>query len=386
MALLVNRIEIPVPLAGLPQLAGGWRWGCQIFDPDTEVLIEEGPRSAAPPDGKLILSLPQESGPYRVFVSAIHEADGWAYMQGKPFLLVEVVVDHGRVVSLRHEVTTVSRLRRQRLRRSLTRAFVYPLRTLWRNRSLIRTMVRRDILGRYRGSFAGLFWTVLNPLLLMVTYFFVFGVVMRSSIGSDTSRSGFALYLLAGMLPWLAFSEAVGRSPFIMLEYRNFVRKLVFAVETLPFNLVLAGLVSEAFGIVLFVAGYAAARGVVHATVLWLPVLIIPQVLFTAGICWFLAALGVFVRDLSQIIGFILTVWFFITPICYPESSLPPEALAILSKNPMFVLVAGYRAVLMDGAAPNFDSLWKLWLLSIVVFLAGHAWFYKLRKSFADVI
>ena len=151
------------------------------------------------------------------------------------------------------------------------RASCCPLLTIWRNRSLIRTMVRRDILGRYRGSFGGAFWTILNPLLLMLTYFFVFGVVLQSRFASDPSRAGFALYFLAGMLPWLAFSEAAGRAPSVMLEHRNFVKKLVFAVETLPVNLVVSGLVSEFFAIVLLlrisagVAARAARLGAVAA-------------------------------------------------------------------------------------------------------------------------
>ena len=123
---------------------------------------------------------------------------------------------------------------------------------MWRNRGLIRVMVRRDILGRYRGSFGGAFWTIINPLLLMLTYFFVFGVVLRDRYDPDATWSSFALYFLAGMLPWLAFSEAAGRAPGVMLEHRNFVKKLVFAVETLPVNLVVAGLVTELFAIILY--------------------------------------------------------------------------------------------------------------------------------------
>ena len=203
----------------------------------------------------------------------------------------------------------------------------------------------------------------------MLTYFFVFGVVLNARFGNDPSRAGFALYFLAGMLPWLAFSEAAGRAPWVMLEHRNFVKKLVFAVETLPVNLVISGLVSEIFGIVLFSLGFLSARGTLPLSVLWLPVLIVPQVLFTAGVCWFLAALGVFVRDLGQVIGFLLTLWFFLTPICYPESSLPALALPVLSKNPMYVLVRGYRAIFLEGSAPALASLWKLWLLSALVFL-----------------
>src|SRR6185369_12471710 len=164
------------------------------------------------------------------------------------------------------------------------RALVYPLLTIWRNRSLIRVMVRRDVLGRYRGSFGGSFWTVMNPLLLMLTYFYVFGFILKSTFPDDPSRPGFALYYLAGMLPWLAFSEAVGRSPSVMLEHRNFVKKLVFAVETLPVNLVVAGLVSELFAIILYCVFLLVINHQLPGALVWLPALLIPQILFTAGV------------------------------------------------------------------------------------------------------
>jgi len=211
-------------------------------------------------------------------------------------------------------------------------------------------------------------------------------VVLRNRFGGDTSRTGFALYFLAGMFPWLAFSEAVGRAPTVMLEHRNFVKKVVFAVETVPVNLVVSGLVTELFAVVLYCLFLLGVRHGLPPTILWLPVLLIPQLLFTAGVAWFLAALGGFVRDLGQIIGYVLTLWFFITPICYYETSLGPSATLVLSKNPIYVLVRGYRAIFLEQHAPAFGSVWKLWLLSAVVFVLGHAWFYKLRKSFADII
>ena len=247
-------------------------------------------------------------------------------------------------------------------------------------------MVRRDITARSRGSLAGALWTFLNPLLLMATYFFVFGIVLNQHFGSDRSRSGYVLYFLAGMLPWLAFSEAVGRSSTVMIDYRNFVKKLVFPLETLPVNLAIAGAVTEGFALMILVCGLALARGAVPFSILWLPALVIPQLLLTVGLCWFLAALGVFVRDLGQIMSFVLTLWFFLTPICYPEAGLPREALRILSANPMFVLVRGYRAILLEGVAPEPASLAILWSVSILAAASGHAWFHKLRKSFADVI
>jgi lipopolysaccharide transport system permease protein len=372
----------------------GFAVGYHVFDPETDTLVMDGPRTApecdiAPGEARrfeLHFDLPPEPGRYRVFVSGMREHAYWLYERGAEFLLIDGAVDAGRSRVDSFRVATKSRVRRERLLRSVRRSFTLPFETIIRNRSLIRTMVRRDVLGRYRGSFGGAFWTVLNPLILMLTYFFVFGVVLRARFPNDPSRAGFALYFLAGMLPWLAISEAAGRAPTVMMEHRNFVKKLVFPVETLPVNLVTAGLVSEVFGVALFLLGFWLARGYVRPSIIWLPVLVIPQILLTAGICWFLAALGVFVRDLAQINGFLLTLWFFLTPICYPETSLPGPAIRILSRNPLFVLVRGYRDVLMEGRAPAFHSLWKLCVISLVIFVAGHAWFYKLRKSFADLI
>jgi len=375
------RIEVPAGEAG-PDVCLSYH----LFDPETNTVICDGPRYPLTGRAGLSIELPPEPGRYRVFVSPMRENAGWFYERGGAFLLIDAVVEGGVARVERTREFTLDRLKRDILVRSIGRAFTLPFQTIWRNRSLIRTMVRRDIMGRYRGSFGGLFWTVLNPLLLMLTYFFVFGIVLRARFGADPSRSGFVLYFLAGMLPWLAFSEACGRAPAVMLEHRNFVRKLVFPIETLPVNLVSAGLVTEAFAVVLFALFVVAARGAIPATALWLPALLIPQVAFTLGLCWFLAALGVFVRDLGQVIGFLLTLWFFITPICYPESSLPPEAMPVLAKNPILVLVRGYRSIFLEGRAPAFGPLWKLWLLSGAVFILGHAWFYKLRRSFADII
>jgi lipopolysaccharide transport system permease protein len=374
--------------------AEGFRIGYHLFDAETGTLIVDGARVAperdvAPGDTarlRVDLEVPPENGRYQVLLSAMRENVCWYYDRGWPFLMLEAETAGGAARLLRVRVATQRTLRRERVIRTIGRAFVYPVLTLWRNRGLIRVMVRRDVLGRYRGSFAGVFWTVINPLLLMLTYFFVFGVVLQTRFGADQSRSGFALYFLAGMLPWLAVSEAAGRSAGVIWEHRNFVKKLVFAVETLPVNLVVAGLVSEFFAVVLFCGFLLVTRGAIPLTIVWLPLLVIPQILFTAGVSWFLAALGVFVRDLGQVMGFLLTLWFFLTPICYPESSLPPAFAPLFAKNPVYVLVRGYRAILLEHQPPEFASLWKLWVLSAALFVLGHAWFYKLRKSFPDIV
>lgn len=374
----------------------GWAVGYQLFDEPTSTLVVDGdrkPLQLAPSDGRRVelqIAVPSEPGEYNIFISVMREHVAWFYTEGWPFLLIDILVnDNGGSRLVGWRIADKRSVARRRLGRSLWRAFSLPLASIRRNRSLIRTMVRRDVLGRYSGSFAGALWAVLNPLLLMLTYFFVFGLVLQSRFGNDPSRAGYAIYFLAGMLPWLAFSEAAGRSPFIMVEHRSFIKKLVFPVETLPVNLVVSGLVTEFFGVILFALALLLVRGRVPVTVFYLPALVIPQILFTAGVCWFLAALGVFVRDLAQIIGYLLTVWFFLTPICYPETnlnSLPPLALRLLARNPIFVLVRGYRSILLESKAPDWIALAWLTTASVLVFLLGHAWFYKLRKSFADLI
>jgi len=369
--------------------------GWQFFDPHTNVFIEEGKWTPASGDvapgaaAKFAISIPfvPDSGVYEVYISRIRPSEGWAYTRGEPFLRLLVEASGAGLRVLEQEITTLGALRRRRMLAALPRLFATPIRTIAQNQRLIRSMARRDILARYRGSFGDVFWTVLNPLLLMTTYFFVFGVVLQTRFGPNQSRTGFALYFLAGMLPWLAFSEPVGRAASVILEHRNFVKKLVFPLDTLPVNHVLSGLVTEFFGAGVFVAALLIIRHTVPAAVLWLPVLLAPQILFTLGVCWILAALGVYMRDLGQIMALVLTLWFFITPICYPESnSLSPAIRAVMRQNPLYVLVRGYRDVFLEGHAPELFPLVKLWIVALTLFFLGHIWFYRLRKNFADVI
>lgn len=368
--------------------------GWQLFDPEANRFISDGQWTALPspvqPGGSVPLEVriafPPEHGSYHIYVSPVEPGSGWLYDRGEKFLLIAAEVADGLVHVGNWELTSTRQLRLRNLRKVSPELLLDPVRSIWRSRRLIRSMVRRDVLARYRGSFGGALWTLLNPLLLMGTYFFVFGVVLRTKFAGDSSGSGYVLYFLAGMLPWLPISEAVGRAPQVIPEYRNFVRKLVFPLETLNVVQVSSGLVTEFVALLIFMAGLLLARGKVPASIVWLPVLIVPQILLTLGICWFLSALGAFVRDLGQIIGFVLTLWFFLTPICYSEASMPKQASAILEKNPLFFLVRAYRDVFLEGRAPQLQGLLIFSAIACGLFFLGHAWFYKLRKSFADVI
>ena len=373
----------------------GWNTGYHLFDNPTGTLVIDGERTpleASPgssEDFEARVALPPEPGEYSVYISAMRERVAWFYEKGWPFVLVDIAVSENGPALKRWRIGDIGAVKRRRLLRSAGQALTLPFRSPWRNRNLIRTLVRRDILSRYAGSAGGAFWAVLNPLLLMLTYFFIFGVILHARADGDPSATGFAFYFLAGMLPWLAVSDALARAPNVLVDHRNFIRKLVFPVETLPVILVVSGLVTEFFGTALFVAAFALLRGHLSPALILLPLLAIPQILLTAGLCWFLAALGVFVRDLAQINGYLMTIWFFITPICYPETGfkvLPPQVVALLKLNPVYVLVNAYRSVLLGATAPDWWSLAWLTAGSLVVFIAGHAWFYRLRRSFADLI
>ena len=297
-------------------LALGW----QVYDPDTSAFLAEGDwlalgREMNPGETHavkdLIVDLPREAGHYRVYLSAMNEIDGWFYEQQWPFVVIEASVDpQGNAAVDSSAVTTLAALRRQTWPRRLRIALLQPWQTIWTNRRLISSMVRREVAARYRGSLGDAAWTILHPLLLMLTYYFVFGIVLRSRFGTDTSQSGYVLNFLAGMLPWLPFSEAVGRAPTSMLEHRNFIKKLVFPVETIPVNQTAAALVTQGFALLVFMVLLVATRGLPPSTALLLPLLIVPQVMLTAGVSWTLSALGVYLRDLGQMIGFMLTQKF----------------------------------------------------------------------------
>jgi len=362
----------------------GTELGWQVFDAENGRWIAEGEWHVATSHADVALRLPEAMGRYHVYLSLRDAERGWWYERGRPFLLLEGLVEESRVTVERLVVRTRRQLAREAWPGKVARVFTEPWLALAQHRGLMRSLIRRELLARYRGSFGDLLWTLINPLLLMLTYYFVFGLVLRSRFAGDPSTEGFVLYFLAGMLPWLAISESLARAPVVLHENRNLIKKLVFPVEVLPLNQTAMGLVTSSVTMVLFLALLWLLRGRVPATALTLPLILLPQLLMTAGLAWALAALGVFLRDLAHLMSFALNLWFFLTPICYDARSLPAAALPWLGKNPLFVLVHQYRRVLLENQLPEWEPLAKLYLLGLVMFFGGYAWFARSRKSFAD--
>lgn len=257
----------------------------------------------------------------------------------------------------------------------------------WRNRSLIKTFVEREVVGRYRGSLMGILWSFFNPLLMLIVYTFVFGVVFKSrwTPGSD-SKTEFALVLFAGLIVFNFFAECVNRSPNLILSNVNYVKKVVFPLEILPWVALGSAAFHALVSWAVWIIGYIAFFGVPHVTILLLPLTMLPLMFFIMGITWWLASLGVYLRDVSQFVGIFVTVLMFLSPIFYPATNLPDLAQRFIIFNPLTIAVEQVREVAFLGHYPDLKKLGISFLAGILVAWLGFAWFQKTRKGFADVI
>lgn len=259
--------------------------------------------------------------------------------------------------------------------------------SLWRNRDLIWASAKREVLGRYRGSVMGLMWSFFNPLFMLIVYTFVFSVVFnaRWHTGSE-SKTDFALILFAGLMVFNLFSECINRAPGLILSNVNYVKKVVFPLEILPFVTLLSALFHSAISLGVWVLAYILLVGAPHATVLYLPLIVLPFMLLTMGLSWALASLGVYLRDIAQVIGIFTTALMFLSPIFYPVTALPEAYRHILYLNPLTFVIEEVRAVLFYGQMPDFLLLGLFWLAATLVAWVGFVWFQKTRKGFADVL
>jgi len=259
--------------------------------------------------------------------------------------------------------------------------------SLWRNRTLAKALVQREVVGRYRGSIMGILWSFFNPVLMLVIYTFVFSVVFKARwhAGSD-SRTEFALVLFAGLIMFNLFAECFNRAPSLILSNANYVKKVVFPLEILPWVTLGSALFHTLISLGVWLLAYLILFGVPHATVLLWPLVMLPLMLFIMGLSWALAALGVFLRDVSQVIGVLTTVLMFLSPIFYSGESLPPQYRQFLQFNPLTPAIEQARDVLFWGRVPDMAGYLFYLLGSALVAWLGFAWFQKTRKGFADVL
>jgi len=266
------------------------------------------------------------------------------------------------------------------------RAVWRPLWELPRRFDLILSLTKRELAARYKGSVLGIVWAILTPLVMIAIFTILFAGIFKARFNVDDSPWDYALYLFCGLLPWNAFQEALNLSANAVVSRANLVKRVVFPLETLPVSQTLAAVANQMFGTVALLLGIVLLRHKLHFTILYLPVLLIPQLLVTLGGAWLLASLGVFIRDIVQGITLVLLAWMYLTPIIYPETIVPEAYRPFINLNPFTPLVRSYRRIMLDGAAPDWWGLAYFSGFALIAFILGYWWFARTRKNFADVV
>ena len=259
-------------------------------------------------------------------------------------------------------------------------------RQLLRYRPLILSLVARELKARYRGSVLGFFWSFVNPLLLLLIYTFVFTTVLAGARGSGLEP--FSVFMFCGILPWTWFSSSLLESSTVLVTGGNLIKKVLFPAEVLPIVSVLAGLAHFCLGLPILAAFLIYYRvPVVPTDLLWLPLIVAIQFVFTTGIALLVSALTVHFRDVRDLLANLLTLWFFATPIIYPLSQAPPRLQRLLDLNPFTHLAVSYQEVLFRaGPFTQWRRLLAVGAVSVLVFWAGYFVFDRLRDTLAEEV
>lgn len=259
--------------------------------------------------------------------------------------------------------------------------------SFWRNRGLIRSLVHREVVGRYKGSMLGIVWSLITPVFMLAVYTFVFSIIFKArwNAGSD-SKTEFALVLFAGLLVFNLFSECINRAPSLVLNNANYVKKVVFPLEVLPWVAMGSALFHFSVSFIVWLIAYFILVGIPQWTIVLSPLVVAPLIFFVMGMSWALASLGVFLRDVNQVVGIAVQILMFMTPIFYPASALPQHFQKAMYLNPLTPPIEMMRDVMYWGRVPSLQIWLLVSLASIAAAILGFAWFQKTRKGFADVL
>jgi len=260
------------------------------------------------------------------------------------------------------------------------------LHNLVERRSLLFQLVRRDFEQRFVGSAIGWVWGLIHPLVLLLSWTFVFRVCMKAKLPDGEVTQNYPLFLFAGMLPWLLFSETVQRSASSLLDQANLITKTVFPAEIVPLSIFLSAMVSHLMALVLVMGVVGIWENHISIFVIFLPLYMALVGLFSVGIGWIVASLHVFLRDTAQLVSVLLTVWFWVTPIFISEEQFPARFRFLLSGNPLSYVVRGYRDLLLSYRLPHPGDLLLVTGAAVAVFIAGGLFFRYMKRGFADVL
>ncbi|MEO1186278.1 MAG: ABC transporter permease, partial [Cyanobacteria bacterium J06636_27] len=261
----------------------------------------------------------------------------------------------------------------------------------WTKFDLLRTLVRRDLEARYKGSVLGNLWSLVNPLSQLLIYTYVFSVVLKVKLSLKglpaNENVSFGLWLFAGLLPWIAFSTGLTQSASSVIGQPNLVKKVVFPLSLLPLVPIFSAFIESSFGLMMLIFFVALFSGTLHTTLALLPLVWLPQLLLTAGLGYLAAGLTVFLRDIPQTLNVILNIWFYATPIVYPITSIPESWRNwVLWLNPLSAIVEIYRELILTGEVKHWGELGTAFTISVIIFMVGVLVYRKLRPAFADVL
>ncbi|MBW4668608.1 MAG: ABC transporter permease [Cyanomargarita calcarea GSE-NOS-MK-12-04C] len=260
----------------------------------------------------------------------------------------------------------------------------------WAKFDLLRTLVRRDLEARYKGSILGNLWPLLNQLSQLLIYTYVFSIVLKVKLSLKSlpeNNFTFGLWLFAGLLPWIAFTGGLTQSAGSVTGQPNLVKKVVFPLSLLPLIPILSTFIESSFGLMALIFFVAVTSHALHPTLALLPLVWLTQLLLTAGLGYLAAGLTVFLRDIPQTLAVILNVWFYLTPLVYPISSIPEAWRAwIFWLNPMAAIAEVYRDLVLIGEVKHWAEWGVASLISALVFACGFSVYKRLRPAFADVL
>lgn len=257
---------------------------------------------------------------------------------------------------------------------------------LWRHRNLVVELTKREFSGKYRGSFGGIFWSLVQPFFLLAIYTIAFGTILQSRWENTGSAAEYALMLFAGLIIFNTFSEVLAKSPLLIAENPNFVKKVVFPLELLPVVTVINAYVQACIGIAIWLMGYAVIVGAPQPTAVLFPLVLLCFFPVLLGLGWLLSAVGVAVKDIGQVTALVGHGLLFMTPIFYSTEAAPALLKKLLLLNPLTFVVEQFRLVLFTGQMPSFSGLAIYMALACLFSWASLALFRRLRSTFADMV
>lgn len=267
------------------------------------------------------------------------------------------------------------------------RRWEVPFASLARHRSLVWELSKREVLGRYRGASFGLAWSVISPFLMLGVYAFAFGELMKSRWPHDSGGDHpYAVILFTGLIIHGFVAECLMRAPTLIVANPNFVKRVVFPLDVLPWPMVLSALFHAFVNVCVLAILMLVVEGHLHVTMLLLPFVLFPLVLMVLGVSWFLAAFGVYFRDISQVMPVVATALLFLSSAIIPVNTLTPDLQIFFHLNPLTFFIDQARAVALIGQAPDWRALTLACGSGLLTAWLGHAWFMATQRGFADVL